>query len=178
MFLIPYIPLINQLFISPPASLKSSSSFIFLLQLTYFTIHTCLSLITLFCYPFYLCTCFLKITCFNNLHLLILGLLTNLLPCTAEGSTKLEPCLTWDTLDKMVPWGIVILVGGSLALAEGAKKSGLSMLFSQQMIGARGLPKEALQVLVCLLAAGMTEITSNTATASILLPILANLVSD
>lgn len=92
-----------------------------------------------------------------------------------EGSKKVEGCLTWDAVHKKVPWGIVLLLGGGLALAEGAKSSGLSLYFGQQLVGVRELPKAALQVLVCLLAAGMTELASNTATAAILLPILANL---
>ncbi|MPC78276.1 Solute carrier family 13 member 5 [Portunus trituberculatus] len=83
--------------------------------------------------------------------------------------------MSWEAVHKKVPWGIVLLLGGGLALAEGAKHSGLSIYFSQQLARLKDLPKEAVVVVVCLLAGGMTEFASNTATASILLPLLANL---
>lgn len=84
--------------------------------------------------------------------------------------------MSWEAAHEKVPWGIILLLGGGLALAEGAKNSGLSIYFSQRLVRLQHLPKEALVVLVCLLAAGMTEFASNTATASILLPMLTNLV--
>lgn len=95
---------------------------------------------------------------------------------SSTGSKRGEPCLTWEVVHKRVPWGIVILLGGGMALAEGAKKSGLSMYFGSLLANLKEIPKEALQLVVCLLAGGMTELASNTATASVLLPILANLV--
>ncbi|XP_063850682.1 Na(+)/citrate cotransporter-like isoform X1 [Scylla paramamosain] len=93
----------------------------------------------------------------------------------APGAKQVERCMNWEAVHKKVPWGIVILLGGGLVLAEGAKHSGLSIYFSQQLTRLKDLPKEALVVLVCLMAGGMTEFASNTATASILLPMLANL---
>ncbi|XP_063850188.1 Na(+)/citrate cotransporter-like isoform X2 [Scylla paramamosain] len=93
----------------------------------------------------------------------------------APGAKQVERCMNWEAVHKKVPWEIVILLGGGLVLAEGAKHSGLSIFFSQQLARLKDLPKEALVVLVCLMASGMTEFASNTATASILLPMLANL---
>lgn len=95
-----------------------------------------------------------------------------------SGCKKLEPCLTWDVVHKRTPWGIVLLLGGGVALAEGAKQSGLSTFIGSKLAGLREVPKEVLQLVVCLLAGGMTELASNTATSSVLLPILANLVSE
>lgn len=92
------------------------------------------------------------------------------------GSKKFEPCLTWDVMHKRTPWGIILLLGGGVALAEGARESGLSLSIGTQLEGLSDVPKEVLLLLVCLMAGGMTELASNTATASMLLPILANLV--
>ncbi|XP_066951679.1 solute carrier family 13 member 2-like isoform X2 [Macrobrachium rosenbergii] len=81
-------------------------------------------------------------------------------------------CLNWKVAQERVPWGLVFVMGGGLALAEGCKKSGLSSWMGEQLVVFNALPKEATVFLVCLLIAMLTEVTSNTATASIFLPVL------
>lgn len=83
-----------------------------------------------------------------------------------------EGILTWDEAVKL-PWGILLLFGGGLALAEGFKTSGLAVWIASQMTLLQGIT--ILLVLLILIAAVnfLTEITSNLATTSMLLPILA-----
>lgn len=83
-----------------------------------------------------------------------------------------RPLLKWSEAVKL-PWGILLLFGGGLALAEGFKSSGLAEWIGGQMTLLQGLTL-LLLVLVLIAAVNfLTEITSNLATTSMLLPILA-----
>ncbi len=82
--------------------------------------------------------------------------------------------LDWQTAVRL-PWNIVLLFGGGFALAAGFKESGLSAWLGGQLKGLSTLPPVLIIALVCLFITFLTELTSNTATAQILLPILATL---
>jgi sodium-dependent dicarboxylate transporter 2/3/5 len=74
-----------------------------------------------------------------------------------------------------LPWGILLLFGGGLALAEGFTESGLAEFLASQMSLLQGV---SLILLVLILIAAvnfLTEVTSNLATTAMLLPILAPL---
>ncbi|PAA69294.1 hypothetical protein BOX15_Mlig023269g1 [Macrostomum lignano] len=83
--------------------------------------------------------------------------------------------LTWRVVHERLPWGIVLLLGGGFALAKATRESGLSALIGQQLKPLGSLPLPLLIVIVVYCTTFITEITSNTATASILLPILVDL---
>lgn len=94
-----------------------------------------------------------------------------LVPASVPGTRAL---ITWDEAVKL-PWGILLLFGGGLALAEGFQSSGLAVFIGEQMIGLKGV---ALLLLLLILIAAvnfLTEITSNLATTAMMLPILAPL---
>lgn len=79
--------------------------------------------------------------------------------------------LNWEEAVKL-PWGILLLFGGGMALAAGFQSSGLAQWIGSQMTGLQGLPI-ILLVLVLIAAVNfLTEITSNLATTAMLLPIL------
>ena len=80
----------------------------------------------------------------------------------------------WETAAKL-PWNIVILFGGGFALASGFKERGLSQWLGGQLQGLSSLPPLLVVACICLFVTFLTELTSNTATAEILLPILAAL---
>lgn len=82
--------------------------------------------------------------------------------------------LDWKTAVNL-PWGIVLLFGGGFALASGFKESGLSAYLGEQLQGLGSLPPILIIACICLFITLLTELTSNTATAEILLPILAAL---
>jgi sodium-dependent dicarboxylate transporter 2/3/5 len=82
--------------------------------------------------------------------------------------------LTWKTASRL-PWNIVLLFGGGFALASGFKESGLSAWMGEQLKGLGALPPILIIACICILITFLTELTSNTATAEILLPILAAL---
>lgn len=82
--------------------------------------------------------------------------------------------LTWEEAVN-IPWGIILLFGGGMALAKGFGDTGLAVWIGQQMINLQNLP---LLLLVLILVAAvnfLTEVTSNLATTAMLLPILATM---
>lgn len=72
-----------------------------------------------------------------------------------------------------IPWGILLLFGGGLALAEGFKASGLAQWIGGQMTLLQGVHILLLTLILIASVNFLTEITSNLATTSMLLPILA-----
>uniref|UniRef100_A0A3B3S9Z1 Solute carrier family 13 member 4 n=1 Tax=Paramormyrops kingsleyae TaxID=1676925 RepID=A0A3B3S9Z1_9TELE len=87
----------------------------------------------------------------------------------------LAPMITWKDFQSLMPWEIVILVGGGYALAAGCKVSGLSVWIGRQLEPMSGLPPWAVTLLACLLVSGVTEFASNPATLTVFLPILSTL---
>ena len=76
-------------------------------------------------------------------------------------------------MTREVPWGMLLLFGGGFALAAGFKSSGLSGWMGGQIAALRGLDPYLVMILVCVVLTFLTELTSNTATTEMVLPILA-----
>jgi sodium-dependent dicarboxylate transporter 2/3/5 len=89
-----------------------------------------------------------------------------------NGEGKGETLLDWDTANK-IPWGILLLFAGGLAIAAAFMSSGLSAIVGQALTGAGSLHPLLLMVLLCTTVTFLTEATSNTATSTLLLPIVA-----
>jgi len=82
--------------------------------------------------------------------------------------------LDWQTAVK-IPWDIIILFGGGFALAGGFNSSGLTAWTANQLMVLEGTHIAILVAAIVLLVIFLTEVTSNTATASLLLPIMGAL---
>ena len=82
--------------------------------------------------------------------------------------------MDWKTAGKL-PWHIVLLFGGGFALASGFKVSGLSLWCAQQLGGLGDVHPLILVGGLCMMMTFLTELTSNTATAEMFLPVLAAL---
>jgi len=98
---------------------------------------------------------------------MVVGLLLFLLPGGAAKGVRL---LDWEYAAKL-PWGVLLLFGGGLALSAQFSSSGLSTWLGTQVEGLAGIP---VWVLVLVAAGGillLTEMTSNTATAATFLPV-------
>ncbi|MFL0582947.1 SLC13 family permease [Solibacillus silvestris] len=91
-----------------------------------------------------------------------------------SANRKGERLMDWQTAVKL-PWGILLLFGGGLAIASGFVGTGLSEWIGTQLMGLEGVSVIVLIFLVAALVLGLTEITSNTATASMMFPIMASL---
>ena len=84
--------------------------------------------------------------------------------------------MTWEDTIKL-PWGIVLLFGGGMALALGFESSGLAVWIGGQMTSLGALPLILLLLILIASVNFLTEITSNLATTAMLLPVLVSLAS-
>ena len=80
--------------------------------------------------------------------------------------------LHWESASK-IPWGVLLLFAGGIAIANAFVQSGLAEIIAQELGALARLPTWLLILSVCLSVTFLTEVTSNTATASLLMPILA-----
>ncbi|WDE01204.1 SLC13 family permease [Thalassomonas actiniarum] len=80
--------------------------------------------------------------------------------------------LDWDSAVK-IPWGMLLLFAGGIAIAKGFTASGLSTMLGDWLTTLANLPAILMILTICLVVTYLTEITSNTATATLLMPILA-----
>ncbi len=95
-------------------------------------------------------------------------------PRGMERDGKLEYfALDWKTVQNKLPWGILLLFGGGFALAAGFKSTGLDVWIGQQLSGIQSLPLWTIILVLCLGITFLTEFTSNTATATMILPVIA-----
>ncbi|MFC2107299.1 SLC13 family permease [Bacteroidota bacterium] len=87
---------------------------------------------------------------------------------------KGQKLMDWNTAVKL-PWNIVLLFGGGFALATGFKESGLSIWFGTQLSWVADAHPIMIILTIALMMTFLTELTSNTATTEMILPVLAGL---
>ena len=90
-----------------------------------------------------------------------------------SGDNKL---LSWSDAVKL-PWGILLLFGGGMALAKGFDSSGLAVWIGNQMNFFSNIPLIILLLVLIAMVNFLTEITSNLATTAMLLPVLVALAN-
>ena len=93
-----------------------------------------------------------------------------LIPSLNKGGRVLD----W-SVSKDLPWGILLLFGGGLALATGFKETGLAEWIGGRLTVLDGFNFVVIVIISTALVLFLTEITSNTATATMILPVLASL---
>lgn len=85
-----------------------------------------------------------------------------------------EPLMDWSTAESGMPWGILLLYGAGFALGDTFQTSGLSQVLGEQLAGSLAPDRPLLLIgSICLLMTFLTEVTSNTASTSVFLPILS-----
>lgn len=106
----------------------------------------------------------------NDALIAVLGaVITFLIPVNLKKGVFLND---WNTAIK-VPWGILLLFGGGLAIAAGFSGSGLAEWIGMQLAVLEGASMLLIMFAVVALVIYLTEITSNTATTSMMMPIMA-----
>tara|TARA_R110002012_G_scaffold253330_1_gene432342 strand:+ start:6719 stop:8173 length:1455 start_codon:yes stop_codon:yes gene_type:complete len=87
-------------------------------------------------------------------------------------SKKNKPLIIWSDAIK-IPWGIILLFGGGMALATGFETTGLAVWLGNQMGLLEGISFFLLILIIIAAVNFLTEVTSNLATTAMLMPILA-----
>ena len=80
--------------------------------------------------------------------------------------------LNWSIAER-IPWGVLILFGGGIAIAAAFEATHLSAIIGEKFADLRDWPTLAIIATVCFSITFLSEFTSNTATAVILMPVLA-----
>ncbi|OFC72677.1 SLC13 family permease [Alteromonas confluentis] len=95
--------------------------------------------------------------------------------CLIPDGDKEKPgqILDWDTAAQ-IPWGLLMVYAGGICLAKAFTVSGLSVVLGNALTDLSVLPIMLLILVLCLAVSFVTEVTSNTATATLLMPILAS----
>ena len=99
---------------------------------------------------------------------MFIGMMLFIVPVDRKKDIRI---LSWDDTKKL-PWGVLILFGGGLALAGLIKKSGLADFIGSQLASTVNFPVLAAVIIVTVTIMFLTEVTSNTATAASFLPLL------
>ena len=102
----------------------------------------------------------------------IIAMTAGILLFVVPASDFKKRLITWEDAVKL-PWGIILLFGGGMALAAGFQITGLASWLGAQMSVFQGLSLLLLVFVVITLVNFFTEFTSNLATTAMLLPILA-----
>lgn len=99
---------------------------------------------------------------------------------TDEGKNIKAPpaLLTWKVVHERMPWNVVLLLGGGFALAAGSEVSNLSKWLGENLSPLQTIPPFAISLVLSLLIATFTECSSNTATTTLFLPILASMAQN
>lgn len=99
------------------------------------------------------------------------GMLVALLLFFIPAKSKKANLLEWEDAKKL-PFDILFIFGGGFSLAKGFQISGLDQLLAGYFEALSALPVLLLVLAVCFLMTFLTEITSNTATTQLILPLL------
>ncbi|WP_415714268.1 SLC13 family permease [Maridesulfovibrio sp.] len=111
---------------------------------------------------------------FGHVHDATIGILgAGILFAIPTDFKKGKFLLDWKTAVK-IPWDVILLFGGGLAIANGFSKTGLATYIASRLTMLDGLSILAFVAIVVLITIFLTEITSNTATATLLVPIMGS----
>ncbi|ESO97808.1 hypothetical protein LOTGIDRAFT_104288 [Lottia gigantea] len=86
-----------------------------------------------------------------------------------------KPLLTWQDLHEKMPWSLYLLLGGGYAIAKASQESGLSEMVGTSLRVFKDLNPWLMLMILCYIITFLTEITSNTAISTLMMPILASL---
>ncbi|SFZ95119.1 solute carrier family 13 (sodium-dependent dicarboxylate transporter), member 2/3/5 [Flaviramulus basaltis] len=106
----------------------------------------------------------------------IIAIIASIILFLIPSRKKAKPLITWEDAVKL-PWGILILFGGGMALALGFDSSGLASWIGNQLTTLQGVSIFILLLVLITSVNFLTEITSNMATTAMLLPVLVSLAT-
>ncbi|XP_065309431.1 Na(+)/citrate cotransporter-like isoform X8 [Dermacentor albipictus] len=83
-----------------------------------------------------------------------------------------DPILSWHEISSMCHWNLMFLISGSLTFSKASRASGLSEVILHWLDNLEGLDQPLIVAILSLMAATVTEFFSNSAVASMLIPIV------
>ncbi|RCV12215.1 hypothetical protein SEVIR_2G262500v4 [Setaria viridis] len=101
-------------------------------------------------------------------------MMATLLFIIPSGKNDVEKLMDWGKCRKL-QWHIILLLGAGFAIADGFKSSGLTDILSEGLGFLRGAPALAIAPVACVFSGVITEFTSDDATTTLVLPLLAEL---
>ncbi|KAJ1290165.1 hypothetical protein BS78_02G222500 [Paspalum vaginatum] len=101
-------------------------------------------------------------------------MMATLLFIIPSGKSDGEKLMDWGKCRKL-QWNIILLLGAGFAIADGFKASGLTDILSEGLGFLRGAPALAIAPVACVFSGVITEFTSDDATTTLVLPLLAEL---
>jgi len=104
----------------------------------------------------------------------IIAIITAIILFILPAKDRKKRLLDWKDTAKL-PWGILLLFGGGMALAIGFESSGLAVWIGSQLTLLENIPLIILLLILIVSVNFLTEITSNLATTAMLLPVLVSL---
>lgn len=106
----------------------------------------------------------------NDASVALLAVVLIFLIPKSDGSK--EPLLTWKAASH-IPWGVLLLFASGVCIAKAFIVSGLSQAIGDQLTAFTTVPVILMILCIALAVTFMTETVSNTASATLLMPILA-----
>ncbi|HHN81547.1 MAG TPA: DASS family sodium-coupled anion symporter [Methanomicrobia archaeon] len=80
--------------------------------------------------------------------------------------------IDWKSVEKYVPWGTLLLFGGGLTLGQAVANTGMASWVASYLTMLSSVPIIVLLLAIVALSALLSEVTSNTGTASMLMPVM------
>lgn len=102
-----------------------------------------------------------------------IGLALMALRARGAGGPGRAVLLDWRTAERRVPWGVLLLLGGGFALAAAFEATGLAAWLASTLRGLAGAPLLGVIATIAAMTTLLSEVASNTATATLLMPLLA-----
>jgi len=106
---------------------------------------------------------------------ILIIILLFVIPSKPTSSEEKSTLLNWGEVQKKFPWGIILLMGGGFALAEGSKASCLTYDVGSLLTSLEGLPPSLILLVLCLFTSLISSIASNSATTSMVIPVVLTL---
>jgi sodium-dependent dicarboxylate transporter 2/3/5 len=106
-----------------------------------------------------------------------IGIAGALLLFIVRGRTREDarrPLLTWSEA-RAIPWEVLLLFGGGLSLAAAMEATGVARWLGSLMGGLSGYPPAVIYAGLALIVLALSEIASNTAVATMAMPVAAAL---
>uniref|UniRef100_A0A131XL48 Putative na+/dicarboxylate na+/tricarboxylate and phosphate transporter n=1 Tax=Hyalomma excavatum TaxID=257692 RepID=A0A131XL48_9ACAR len=101
-----------------------------------------------------------------------------MIPSKPWEGAKSPSLLSWDMVQAKLPWSVILLIGSGFAIAEGMRVSGLSELMGQKLSTLGHMSPFPLMICLSIVSSFMSELVSNSATCTVLLPVFDELAKD